>query len=363
MIAIQKQVLIVDDDPTWSQLLSEILSDSGFSNHIVHNLTDALGLIKNNSHALAIVDLSLSPDDHNNSEGLIVLNALRNLDPACRSILLTGYATVELAVETIKEFGAFSFLRKENFNRVNFQSIVYKALAYTPPQYLKENKSENTIEIHLSENDPSEITPNSNISILVVDDDAGWRSIIEEILIDYKYHVQVCNGFGEALSYLRRETYSLAIIDLFLTNEIDIFWEKSTQPSELEGFELLKTISDMGIPSIIVSGVSSVESVQKAYTNEKVFAFLEKQSFTRNSFIRIVQDALKKIVKNDEFSILTDREKEVFQLLYKGLTNKEISSRLFISTNTTKRHLKAIFEKLNVHTRSAAVAKFPGAGK
>ncbi len=58
-----------------------------------------------------------------------------------------------------------------------------------------------------------------------------------------------------------------------------------------------------------------------------------------------------------ELDCLTEREREVFDLLAKGMTNKEIADVLVITTNTVKRHLKAIFEKLGVHTRSAAAAK------
>ena len=43
-------------------------------------------------------------------------------------------------------------------------------------------------------------------------------------------------------------------------------------------------------------------------------------------------------------------------------TNKEIAEALVITTNTVKRHLKAIFTKLDVHTRSAAAAKAIAAG-
>ena len=54
---------------------------------------------------------------------------------------------------------------------------------------------------------------------------------------------------------------------------------------------------------------------------------------------------------------LTAREIEVLQLLARGLTNKEIGEALVISPNTVKRHLRAIFDKLGVHTRAAAVSQ------
>jgi DNA-binding CsgD family transcriptional regulator len=53
---------------------------------------------------------------------------------------------------------------------------------------------------------------------------------------------------------------------------------------------------------------------------------------------------------------LTDRENEVLGLVRIGLTNQEIADRLIISTGTVRRHLENIFDKLGVHTRTAAVA-------
>ena len=60
---------------------------------------------------------------------------------------------------------------------------------------------------------------------------------------------------------------------------------------------------------------------------------------------------------------LTDREGDVLDLLVQGLTNNQIAERLVISPNTVKRHLKAIFAKLGVSTRAAAVAKALGEGE
>lgn len=51
---------------------------------------------------------------------------------------------------------------------------------------------------------------------------------------------------------------------------------------------------------------------------------------------------------------LTDREVEVVRLAARGLANKEIGARLYISPKTVQRHLESVFEKTGVRTRAAA---------
>jgi LuxR family maltose regulon positive regulatory protein len=52
---------------------------------------------------------------------------------------------------------------------------------------------------------------------------------------------------------------------------------------------------------------------------------------------------------------LTDRELEVLGLMAEGLKYKEIAARLFISLNTVRFHVKAIYGKLNVNNRTGAI--------
>jgi DNA-binding CsgD family transcriptional regulator len=54
---------------------------------------------------------------------------------------------------------------------------------------------------------------------------------------------------------------------------------------------------------------------------------------------------------------LTDREQTVIIYLLKGLTNKEIASRLMITEQTVKEHLKHIMHKTNVTTRTGVLAQ------
>ena len=59
---------------------------------------------------------------------------------------------------------------------------------------------------------------------------------------------------------------------------------------------------------------------------------------------------------------LTKRETEILELLTKGLANKEIADRLGLSTETVRVHLKRIYDKLHVHSRTEAAMKYRDKG-
>ena len=354
------RALVVEDDRSWQQILSEIISDCGLQVDVVSNMNDAIFELKSHSHRLAVLDLSLSPNDHSNTDGLRVLDLVHRLDPNCQAILLTGFATVELAVSTLTDYGAYTFLRKENFSRGQFREIIFRVLAtapqsspYQPNPLLSSSGNQYPNKVQLSASQSETIAGKA----IIVEDDAGWRNILEELLVDSGYRVYVCSSYGEALGYLSREKFSLAVVDLSLNGNIEDMWNQKFAPENLEGYQLLTSTRTAGIPTIIVSGIASTEDIKRTYAEQSIFAFLEKQSFDRSSFRRIVTDAKISMEQNSELNVLTEREREVLDLLAKGFTNKEIAEKLFITTNTVKRHLKAVFEKLDVHTRSAAAAK------
>jgi len=58
-----------------------------------------------------------------------------------------------------------------------------------------------------------------------------------------------------------------------------------------------------------------------------------------------------------DLNSLSRREKEVLELIAKGMTNKEIAGELFLSSNTIKSHSIKIYRKLNVNNRKQAVSK------
>jgi ATP/maltotriose-dependent transcriptional regulator MalT len=76
----------------------------------------------------------------------------------------------------------------------------------------------------------------------------------------------------------------------------------------------------------------------------------------RASGIKSIPRGLRKTTQLNP-ALLTNRELDVLQLLHKGLQNKEMGSKLFISAKTVDHHISAILFKLDVNSRIKAVQK------
>jgi LuxR family transcriptional regulator of spore coat protein len=75
------------------------------------------------------------------------------------------------------------------------------------------------------------------------------------------------------------------------------------------------------------------------------------------------------LAANDNFaqarmkSLLTNREREVFELLVQDKTTKEIAAQLFVSEKTVRNHISNVMKKLNVKGRSQAVVELVRLGE
>jgi DNA-binding NarL/FixJ family response regulator len=343
------RALVVEDDPSWQGILAENLTDAGLVVDVADNLDLAVSFLRAAPHRLAVVDLSLQGDDPHNEDGLRVLDSVRKLDPGCKTILLTGFATVELAVNVLTEYKALSCLRKEAFQRSQFRELVHQALSSAPTPAARVEKPEPA-----SFAEKQADFPRASGLALIVEDDAGWRGILSELLLDAGLQLRLSRSFGEALGYLRREKFNLAILDLSLSG--DDIWEEQPDGHELEGYRLIESARGMGVPVVVVSGVGSLNDIERLYKEGNIYAYVEKQAFDRRAFLAMIHAAQQAGKEASELDSLSDREREVLDLLARGSTNKEIADRLVISENTVKRHLKSIFRKLDIHTRSAAAA-------
>lgn len=77
-------------------------------------------------------------------------------------------------------------------------------------------------------------------------------------------------------------------------------------------------------------------------------------------FFQEIKEAPKEIQRAPEIRNLTEREGQVLAALAKGHSYKEIADLLNISFETVRTHMRSIYEKLHVHSRTEAVLKYLG---
>ena len=116
-------------------------------------------------------------------------------------------------------------------------------------------------------------------------------------------------------------------------------------PVDLAGYEraVATTRARLGVHAF-----TSAWATGRAMTPEQAFAGLQQASLGEAG--PIVLDAPQSPVPSD----LTTREREVLQLLARGLSNAQIAEELMVSLLTVKAHLRSIYSKLGVTSRSAA---------
>ncbi len=73
---------------------------------------------------------------------------------------------------------------------------------------------------------------------------------------------------------------------------------------------------------------------------------------------KVVQFFSQREVGDLNLSLLTEREHTVLTKLSEGLSYDEIAGALAVSINTVRKHIRSIYEKLQVNSRTEAVRKF-----
>jgi two-component system response regulator HydG len=126
----EPRILVVDDDPTFRDVLDMRLQTWGYRVRVAHDAREAEDLARDWRPDLVLTDVVM-PD----ASGLELLGRLRNDNAARPVILLTAHATVEMAVEAMK-CGAVDFLTKP-LDYQNLQSLVRDTLSRREPAMVK----------------------------------------------------------------------------------------------------------------------------------------------------------------------------------------------------------------------------------
>jgi DNA-binding NtrC family response regulator len=100
------RILVVDDDENIRKVLKTILEDEGYTVDEAENAKKAIEKSRRNVYNLALIDIRL-PD----MEGIELLTKMKDTVPKMRKIIITGYPTLQNAIEAVNR-GADAYILK-----------------------------------------------------------------------------------------------------------------------------------------------------------------------------------------------------------------------------------------------------------
>src|SRR4030095_1672288 len=203
-----------------------------------------------------------------------------------------------------------------------------------------------------------------SISIAIVEDlDAVRNSLKDFISLNTDFIVVGAYKTGEeALSNLPIVTPDIVIMDINLPgmNGIECIRQVKDKSPGTQFMMFTVYENDEKVFEALKAGASGyllkntgllqiVESVQELYQGGSPMS---------SNIARKLVNLFRNTGKETPFmDILSPREKEILQLLAKGLLYKEISEQLQITTGTVRIHIHKIYEKLHVQNRTEAINK------
>jgi len=197
--------------------------------------------------------------------------------------------------------------------------------------------------------------------ILLLDDHelfrAGLSRLVEsELDLEMTAH---CATLQEAVQILRQKAIDLVLLDYDLGKQ--------------SGFEFMARARELGFAGrflIVTAGMSNAESVQAVKLGvggifpkhssplllaQAIRKVMAGETWLDESSIQALVEATRRREAPDPRKPFTERETQVLQGVFEGLSNKEIGGRLDISESSVKAALQQLFQKTGVRTRSQLV--------
>ena len=204
-----------------------------------------------------------------------------------------------------------------------------------------------------------------SITISIVEDDAPVRGVLTEWIrgADGFKCVGVHENAEAAVAALPQEKPSVVLMDINMPGMSGIECVRRLKP-QMPGtqFMMLTVYED---PDHIFKALSSGASgylLKRTPRSELLAAVMDVHAggspMSSNIARKIVQSFQRFNTSPTETDNLSPREREVLELLARGYLYKEIAEALHISVPTVNTHIRRIYEKLHVRSRSQAVAKF-----
>ncbi|WP_238903345.1 response regulator transcription factor [Clostridium sp. YIM B02506] len=194
------------------------------------------------------------------------------------------------------------------------------------------------------------------INIVIVDDDALIRESLK-IILSMKENLNIIGTFDNALKAMdecKRQPIDIVLLDVRMPiiNGVEATKEfvkfKNTKVIILTTFD-----EDEYVREGIRNGASGY--LLKNTPPEEIVDAINLVYRGNNVYGREIIDKLKESLENKtsiDKTLFTERELQIMELISEGLSNKEISNRLFISEGTVKNYISSILSKTSLNHRT-----------
>lgn len=202
------------------------------------------------------------------------------------------------------------------------------------------------------------------IRVAVVEDDSEIRQLMRNMLMRAE-HLQVVGTYPDADAYLadlERITPDVVLMDIGLPGMNGIECVRQAKPYQPATQYLMSTVfeSPAYIHQALCAGATGY-LIKNAEPEEIIAAIHDIHgggSPMSPPIARLVVASFQQQAQqNIQDHLLTEREKTVLDQLANGLMYKEIAAKAGISTETVRKHVRNIYEKLQVSSRMEAVRK------
>lgn len=204
--------------------------------------------------------------------------------------------------------------------------------------------------------------------VLVVEDEPLMRQRLRHVLTELGYPadaIEIAHNLATARACIKAQPIAMALVDIGLPDG--------------SGIELIQELreQDAGLNILVISAWSTEDIILAALRAGATGYVLKERDdmeiafsirsvlrggapidpFIARRILELVPDTQQPVapVENREEVGLSGRETEILHLVAEGLTNREIAERLFISRYTAECHIKHIYKKLAVSSRTRAI--------
>lgn len=189
-------------------------------------------------------------------------------------------------------------------------------------------------------------------TVFLVDDDAAVRQSLALLITTYGLHVECCTSAEEFLARWQPDAVGCLVLDIRMAG--------------MSGLALQALLQErrISIPIVFITGHGDVTACRRAFQGGAV-DFLTKpvdeQALMEGIRKAISQDIRQRRTESEvvnlreRFAQLSDRERQVLELILDGLPNKLIAREIGLSTRTVESHRSRIYLKLGANSLAQLV--------